>query len=441
MASSKTKDSNPLPWREAASLIIVTRASVPQIVGSNLSENMIATSRVLPTSKPSFSSSSPSLPSSTILTPSSSSVPNTQLVACKSNSRTQILPRSVDYRLLMVKRSNIASFLASAFVFPGGKVDASDYSSQWWSIFCDTCSLNQSQLVDSIRSRTKGPRPPMITSPLTMPVPTKLDLQSPLPPDLSLRITAIRETFEETGVLLLTNSPNKTNSNGSLTNNDLSPIELSEWREKVHSNGSNFIELCRFLKQSPDIWSLYEWWDWLTPKSVGHRRFDTMFYVCCLDKQPNVVVDNKEVTTLKWCSPLEMLTEHAEGNIFLAPPQVYELSRLQHLPNFKSVRSFVSTRETLGVERWLPVISTFNDGALSLLPGDDSYPNEPDYTGTDPVEDNDGLLVESRSKCVKFNRLELHGPICSCLVNIQLSCGHLTPISLESLAPSMKSML
>lgn len=105
--------------------------------------------------------------------------------------------------------------------------------------------------------------------------------------------------FPFTGVLLLTNSPNKTNSNGSLTNNDLSPIELSEWREKVHSNGSNFIELCRFLKQSPDIWSLYEWWDWLTPKSVGHRRFDTMFYVCCLDKQPNVVVDNKEVTTLK----------------------------------------------------------------------------------------------------------------------------------------------
>ena len=75
--------------------------------------------------------------------------------------------------------------------------------------------------------------------------------------------------------------------------------ELKIWQEKVRKNASTFIDFCIHFKLIPDIWSLYEWWNWLTPASVAHKRFDTMFYICCLNKQPNVVLDNTEVTTLK----------------------------------------------------------------------------------------------------------------------------------------------
>jgi nucleoside diphosphate-linked moiety X motif protein 19 len=64
-----------------------------------------------------------------------------------------------------------------------------------------------------------------------------------------------------------------------------------------------------------------------------------------------------------------MLEEHYQERVFLAPPQVYELSRIHNLPNFKSVQEFALKRQTMGVERWLPVISTYNNGALSVLPG------------------------------------------------------------------------
>jgi len=68
-----------------------------------------------------------------------------------------------------------------------------------------------------------------------------------------------------------------------------------------------------------------------------------------------------------------MLEEHYQERVFLAPPQVYELSRIHNLPNFKSVQEFALKRQTMGVERWLPVISTYNNGALSVLPGLTSF--------------------------------------------------------------------
>lgn len=84
-----------------------------------------------------------------------------------------------------------------------------------------------------------------------------------------------------------------------LSDMDDVPVDLGVWRERVRNDASSFISLCLEAGLCPDLWSLYEWWDWLTPISVGHKRYDTIFYLCCLEKQPKVVLDNTEVTTLK----------------------------------------------------------------------------------------------------------------------------------------------
>ena len=112
-----------------------------------------------------------------------------------------------------------------------------------------------------------------------------------------------------TGVLLLTHPPKNDNPGNSFSHHSTPPIPLSDlddinvdlslWRNKVREDASAFMELCLETNLCPDLWSLYEWWDWLTPISVGHKRCDTMFYLCCLDQQPKVVLDNSEVTTLK----------------------------------------------------------------------------------------------------------------------------------------------
>jgi len=344
---------------------------------------------------------------------------------------------------MMVKRSGLSSFMASAFVFPGGAVEISDYSSKWLDVFQNAGVSGIEKDLLSVSKKITGPRPPMVTDPQTIVNALnagKVEEQNFLPADIALRIAAIRETFEETGVLLLTD-PKKVQplgaSNTPVSELDaaLHGIDLSSWREKVRNDGSSFLELCSATGLCPDIWSLYDWSNWLTPISVGHKRFDTMFFVICLDRQPKVVLDNMEVTTLKWCTPLEMLEEHTQERVFLAPPQVYELSRIHHLSNFSAVKEFSSRRDPLGSDRWLPVLATYKDGAISFLPGDTMYPEIPDIIGKKPVPDYPQTVVEMRSKSPSLNRIELRRPICQSVCNVKLLYGHLSPITYPPMQP------
>lgn len=128
-----------------------------------------------------------------------------------------------------------------------------------------------------------------------------------------------------------------------------------------------------------------------------------------------------------------MLDEHSTADVFLAPPQVYELSRLCNFVEFDTLRQFAAERQRLGVERWLPVISTYQDGAVALLPGDEFYPEQPDILGRKPVPDYPETLSEYGSRAKIINRLEIRGPVCSARSNISPGYGHFPPVSHQGL--------
>jgi len=333
-----------------------------------------------------------------------------------------------DYRIMMVKRSGLSSFMASAYVFPGGAFETVDFSSNWWRVF-EKANISRERALEVV-NRVKGHRPEIITESVTFNdyIETRLDEKdSLLPLDIALRVAAIRETFEETGVLLLANNEN--DKLIPLSDQDDLKINLSDWREKVRNDASTFIELCLELKKCPDIWSLYEWSNYLTPTSVGHKRFDTMFYICCLESIPKVIIDNREVTNLKWITPIEMLEEHTQERVFLAPPQVYELSRFYSFKSYEEFKQYVIRREVQGCERWLPIINTYIDGAVSALPGDEMYPEVPDLIGKKPVQDYPKKLKDLISPGSKLNRIELRGPTSVALVNVESKHGHPSPVS------------
>ena len=63
-------------------------------------------------------------------------------------------------------------------------------------------------------------------------------------------------------------------------------------------NNRALVSFNRQLECVPDVWSLSEWSNWLTPASLS-RRYDTLFYICFLDKEPTVLLDDKEMTHSK----------------------------------------------------------------------------------------------------------------------------------------------
>lgn len=424
-------------WREASSLIIVTRSSVKASVASN--GNIIRSSIVDTLSahqKNPRDEMNPEDEPTQLHQIHQSDTPqaNEQALAATVMPTISVTSKQnqYDYRLMMVKRSGLSSFLASAYVFPGGRVELADFSPRWWELFAKFNLTRQDLAVFS--QSIDGPRPPIILeSKIAQEAAQTLRPEDILPADIGLRISALRETFEETGVLLLTRPGDDADSYQPLSDRDNVNVDLSAWRDKVRKDAASFIDLCLETNLCPNLWSLYEWWNWLTPTSVGHKRCDTMFYVSFLEVEPKVVLDNEEVTTLKWCTPSSILDEHSTADVFLAPPQVYELSRMCNFNEFDSLRQFSAERQKFGVERWLPVMSTYQDGAVALLPGDEFYPEQPDILGRKPVPDFPETLAEYGSRAKVINRLEIRGPVCHARANIKLSCGHLQPVSHQQL--------
>lgn len=53
--------------------------------------------------------------------------------------------------------------------------------------------------------------------------------------------------------------------------------------------------ISRHIECAPDIWSLYEWSNWVTPACNLRRRFNTIFYLAFLDSEPAMSHDGTEV--------------------------------------------------------------------------------------------------------------------------------------------------
>lgn len=198
-----------------------------------------------------------------------------------------------DYDVLLLKRSSKSGFMPNAYVFPGGTVDSSDFSSDWLDIF-QSFSRSPSFGLRTVTQPVER-RPPIFAT-------DRLKLGSPVPGEVALRICAVRETFEESGVLLVVSKGDEQQllqgaaaRCGAVQQLDVGSGELTQWRALVNQDPSNFIRMCRELQLLPNIWALHEWSNWLTPTGkYGPTRFDTAFFMCCLEETPSTLHDEKE---------------------------------------------------------------------------------------------------------------------------------------------------
>ena len=138
---------------------------------------------------------------------------------------------------------------ADTHVFPGGKLDEADHSHQWAELYSTLARQSISDMMGSFTSNC-GERLPIYKSASS----------DGIPGEVSLRINAIRETFEECGILMLRDAGKMAEIHGGRTAGSVKPAlqtlekELvKKWRERVHDNAYDFITMCRSGGSHGDI--------------------------------------------------------------------------------------------------------------------------------------------------------------------------------------------
>lgn len=270
-----------------------------------------------------------------------------------------------NYKLLTIKRAAKSSFMPGTYVFPGGALEPADAARDWLKLY-ERFGFPGQSFAQLDRKENKVPL-------------FKTPGVDQIPRYLSLRIGAIRETFEECGILICRSHHLKYQERPARWATFIGGPEIKKWQNRVHDDPNQFIEMCNEFEVYPDVWALKEWSNWATPPP-SPVLFDTVFFLASFHQLPLTQAEKKEVQHLEWSSPTDYLLRNEKETIALPPPQFYELSRLRNFTDIEKLAKFAQKRAPCGLERYLPMRVTSEDGIFTVLPGDDMYEPSVDTT-------------------------------------------------------------
>ena len=148
------------------------------------------------------------------------------------------------------------------------------------------------------------------------------------PPEaLAYWVAALRELFEETGILLAARD-------GRLLEGPLAP-ELAALRARVAA-GERFAGELASAGLVPATDALFYFARWITPVT-NPRRWDTRFLVAPLPAGQEPVADGTETVSCTWMSPRAALGAYEAGRIVLIPPTVRTLDDLARFDSIDAV--------------------------------------------------------------------------------------------------------
>jgi 8-oxo-dGTP pyrophosphatase MutT (NUDIX family) len=232
--------------------------------------------------------------------------------------------------VLLLERVLRSDFAGGALVFPGGKVDAAD--------------------ADLPADRWRGPDPELDAEELGFEDPGTA---------LATRAAAVRETFEEAGVLLATRS-----DGSPLRGTDLRSASFLAARAALIDHGP-VTDFHAWLDDEDlvlDLAALGFWSWWVTPEGQ-HRRYDTRFFVARVpDTQRHAAAhDEVETTSAHWMTPEAALSAAETGEATIIFPTRWNLRELAAFASASAAVDAALTGAT-DTERTLPTV-VVRDGA------------------------------------------------------------------------------
>lgn len=168
---------------------------------------------------------------------------------------------------------------------------------------------------------------------------------------LAYWVAAIRETFEEAGLLLAVNSCGQ-GLCGSLPE-----------RRALIAGRMRLVELCRRGNWRLPVHRLRYVSHWITP-TAAPRRFSTRFFVAEASPRMKAIPDGKEVLEARWFAPDQAL----QGEIPLAHPTRYFLRILRRMGSTQDAMRWAASMSRRTVPATRPEVRRIDGKWMSCLP-------------------------------------------------------------------------
>lgn len=239
--------------------------------------------------------------------------------------------------VFMLRRNPRSEFVPGQFVFPGGAVDAEDREDPGLESVC--VGLDDATASERIDVDHGG---------------------------LAYWVAAVRECFEEAGVLLARDGDEHVSFD-----EPAAAARYSGLRRKVHGGELRLAQMCLDEGLSLELDDLRYVSHWITP--VGPtRRFDTRFFVALVPEGQEPLHDGSETVESTWIRPADAFAQHAEGRFMMIFPTLKNLEPLLKAGTVAELMAWADGLED--VPAILPAIAVRPDGeVLTLLPEDEGY--------------------------------------------------------------------
>ncbi len=239
--------------------------------------------------------------------------------------------------VFLARRHASQSFMAGIYVFPGGQLEASD---------ADISETIRISLKDDFQPQT-------------------LLQDRTLTRDMALGfyICAIRETFEETGVLFARSASDASIDFG----NAIIQARFAAYRQPLNEGKLTLAEIIRQedLVLLPELLIPYAYW--ITPEIVP-QRFSTRFFLAEMPHHgQNAVTDKDELTSSLWVTPGGALQMYNAGKIAMMPPT---LKTLEEMAEFSTIDELFAAA---GNRKIYPIMPQPMKAGLKL-------PHDPEYS-------------------------------------------------------------
>jgi 8-oxo-dGTP pyrophosphatase MutT (NUDIX family) len=204
-----------------------------------------------------------------------------------------------EFEVFMAKRHEKARFMSEHHVFPGGSIDEQDSTKK---SITKLVGMNKT-IINNLKDICDDPS--------------------------NLWIAAIRELFEEAGILIATKK-----SENSLGKIETKPKKLKKYQKKLQKNQITMTDVLTKEDLYYSAKNLTYFGRFITPE-ISPIRFDTQFFLCKFPRKQNINLFKDELTESLWGTPKQLIKNYKKKQIKLIFPQYSTLKRLKQ---FKTIQ-------------------------------------------------------------------------------------------------------